>query len=75
MYYMSLKKVGFFHFYLTLYPMQGHHLSKKGKYSSAKILASITVILLVICSSLFLLLGVFLPFLGVSIFVIENPGG
>ena len=49
--------------------MQGHYLSKKGKYSSAKTLASITVILLVICLSLFLLLGVFLPFLGVSIFV------
>ena len=55
------------HLSVSLNPMQGHELSKKGNYSSAKFNASITVLLLVISVCIYLFLGVFLPPLFVSL--------
>ena len=52
---------------VSLYPMQGHYLSKNGNYSAAKSNALSTVILLVICVFIYLFLGVFLPPLFVSL--------
>ena len=60
------------HLSVSLNPMQGHELSKKGNYSSAKFNASITVLLLVICVCIHLFLGVFLSPLFVAIVIPFN---